>query len=112
MPELPPLNLAMPTTVGELAAFTVEIRCRRCGRTAAIEPAKLNTARGRAIDRRMPLRVFLGKLTCTAKACGEKPERLHISIRGPRGPGDAPAPLYHWAMDAQGRWTYLGTDGE
>jgi len=87
---------AMPKTVGELRGYAVEIRCRRCGHVAPVEPEKMTTKDGRAIDRNMPLANFLAKLTCAEKACGAKPEHLYASARTPGAPGDASRPLHHW----------------
>jgi len=104
----------LPRTVGELHGFAVEIRCQRCGRVAPIEPEKMNTRAGRAIDRHMPLPKFLGALTCTAKACGEKPVHLHIKAAIPPAPGAGTRgrPMLRWMMDRFGRWQFCGEDGE
>jgi hypothetical protein len=103
---------SLPTTAGELRGFDVEIRCRRCGRVAPIDLAKLSTRQGRALDRGMPLTQFLRRLVCTAKACGEKPEHLHIKLRIPTRPGAEPNPVLHWMMDRYGRWHWRGEDSD
>jgi hypothetical protein len=101
----------MPSTVGDLRAYSVEIRCKRCGRVVPIDIARLTTAGGRSIERHLPLPRFLAKLTCTARACGEKPIHLHISIRAPAmAPSDKPGDLLRWVMDLRGQWTFLGSD--
>jgi hypothetical protein len=112
MPDRPFIPEAMPKTVGDLRGFTVEIRCRRCGRVAPIAPEKLTAAGGRAIARSLPLPQLLARLRCTAKACGERPIQLHVSARLPAQVG-TPGPLHRWVMDTHGRWTPLGTaEGE
>jgi hypothetical protein len=110
MNNVSPENL--PQTVGELRGFTVEIHCRRCGRHAVIDPDKLSTAGGRAISRSMPLPKFLAALTCTEKACGEKPIHLHLKARVPSPPGSPPRPMLAWMMDRFGRWQWLGESSE
>ena len=97
----------LPRTVGELRGFTVEIHCRRCGRHAPIDPDKMSTKSGRAIPRSMLLTQLLAALTCTEKACGEKPIHLHLKTRLP-APGLSPGPMLTWMMDRYGRWQWLG----
>lgn len=102
----------LPHTVGDLRGFVVEIRCRRCGRVAQIDPEKLITKGGRALERRMPLTRFLAALTCTAKACGEKPIHLHIKARIPTSPNTEPNPMLEWMMDRYGRWQWRGQSSD
>jgi diadenosine tetraphosphate (Ap4A) HIT family hydrolase len=71
----------------------------------------MTTKSGRAIDRRMPLPLFLTKLTCNERACGEKPIHLHLIARTPGPPGQGFGQAHRWMMDARGQWTYQGTIG-
>jgi hypothetical protein len=102
----------LPSIVGELRGFTVEIHCRRCGRHAVLDPVQMSTSAGRAIARSMPLPKFLAALTCTEKACGEKPINLHLKTRLPSSPGSPPGPMLTWMMDRFGRWQWLGESTE
>jgi hypothetical protein len=113
MPDRPLINHVMPTVVGELAGFKVEIRCPKCTRVAEIDPKKMSSAGGRALDHRMPLPQFLARLKCTERACGAKPYQLHVRARTPPpGPGEPPSPWRHWTMDRRGNWTFNGEQGE
>lgn len=105
-------DLVMPRTVGEMRGYAAEIRCKRCGRRAPIEPAQMTTAGGRAIDRHLPLPKFLAKLTCAAKACGERPAQLHVSAKVPPAPGDRAERFHRWVMDRRGLWTFLGASDD
>jgi hypothetical protein len=102
----------LPRTVGELHGFQVEIRCRRCGRVAPIDPEKMVTKGSRAIARSMPLTRFLEALTCAEKACREKPIHLHLKTRIPVGPDREGGPILTWMMDRLGRWQWQGERGE
>jgi hypothetical protein len=101
MPIFPMINHSMPETVGDLAGFTVEIRCPSV-RVAEIDPKKMASGGGRALDHRMPLPQFLARPKCTKSACGAKPDTLHLKSRTPAGFGTRPSPWRHWTMDRRG----------
>jgi hypothetical protein len=61
------LDAVMPKTVAELKGFTVAVHCAKCGRTVPIDPVRLNSAGGRAVDRAMPLPRFMARLRCTER---------------------------------------------
>lgn len=99
--------------VGELAGFTVEIRCPKCLRIATIEPKTLTSSAGRSLDYHMPLPMFLKRLKCTESACGAAPDALHLKARTPAGLFGTPAsPWRHWTMDRRGDWTFHGEQDE
>jgi hypothetical protein len=113
MADYPLINRVMPKTVGELAGFEIEIRCPKCGRVASIEPKRLTSAAGRALNHLMALPKFLTRLKCTASACGAKPDALHARSRTPSGGFGIPAsPWRHWTMDRRGNWTFHGEQDE